>query len=116
MRMEPTLVLDGSITLAWIFEDESNAIADAVQETVVASGAIVPSLWPLEIANGLVVGERRRRITEEKAARTLVLLGALRIVVDTETSARAFREIRDLARALNLSAYDASYLELAQRL
>ena len=106
-------VLDGSVTLAWFFEDESDAYADAVPlETAVA---VAPSLWPLEVANALVVGERRRRTTEAKANVFLALLQALPVTIDDETASRAWRDSLPLARAHQLSVYDAAYLELALR-
>ncbi len=109
------LVLDGSVTMAWYFQDEMNDYADAVRDVLPQSQAVVPSLWPLEVANTIVMGERRKRSTPAQAAAWLGFLGALPIVVDGETSARAWGDTLSLARAHNLSAYDAAYLELAMR-
>ena len=75
--------------------------------------ARVPSLWPLEIANTLLVGERRGRTSSAEAARFLKLLGTFPIAVDAETVARAWGDTILLARTHRLSVYDASYLELA---
>lgn len=108
-------VLDGSITMAWYFQDERNDYADAVRDGMDRSQAVVPSLWPLEVANTVVMGERRKRSTPAQAATWLGFLGVLPIVVDGETTARAWGETLGLARAHNLSAYDAAYLELAMR-
>jgi predicted nucleic acid-binding protein len=109
------LVLDGSLTLAWYFADEADPYADAVAQELASREAIVPSLWRLEIANTLVVGERRKRSTEAQAASFLARLELLPIVIDDETDARAWGETIRLARAYSLSAYDAAYLELAMR-
>ncbi len=111
----PTIVLDGSVVLAWFFEDEQDDYADSVQDAFPAVTAVVPSLWPLEVANVLVVGERRKRTTEAKSARFLTLLGSLPISVDGQTASRAWGDTIRLARAHELSVYDASYLELATR-
>jgi predicted nucleic acid-binding protein len=111
-----TFVLDCSITLAWFFEDETDAYADAVRDSLASASALVPSLWQLEVANALVVGERRKRTTEAKATAFLTLLKSLPITADDETATRAWQETLHLARAQNLSAYDAAYLELAVRL
>ena len=108
-------VLDGSVTMAWYFKDEMNNFANAVRDGMDRSQAIVPSLWPLEVANTVVMGERRKRSTTAQAATWLGFLGALPIVVDDETSARAWGDTLRLARAHNLSSYDAAYLELAMR-
>jgi predicted nucleic acid-binding protein len=110
------LVLDASAALAWCFEDEGGAEVDALIERVAAAGASVPGLWPVEIANGLVTGERRRRITRAESAAFATMLEELPIVVDPETGARALHETIGIAREHELSAYDAAYLELAMRL
>jgi predicted nucleic acid-binding protein len=109
-------VLDGSITLVWGFADENDAYATAILEKMPDLQAYVPGLWPLEVANALLVGERRGRTTSADAAHFLAILGTFPITVDGETAARAWVETMHLARAHNLSSYDASYLELAMRL
>src|SRR4051794_28372588 len=108
-------VLDGSVTLVWGFEDESDAYAEAVLNSMPTLRADVPSLWSLEVANVLLVGERRGRLTTADATKFLSLLGTFPIVVDGETTARAWSDTLNLARANGLSAYDAAYLELAMR-
>jgi predicted nucleic acid-binding protein len=108
-------VLDGSVTLAWYFKDEADPYADAVAGRFPAVQAVVPAIWPLEVANAVLMGERRRRSTEAQAVRWLGLLRSLPVTVDDETSARAWGDTLNLARLHNLSAYDAAYLELALR-
>src|SRR4051812_7406083 len=108
-------VLDGSVTMAWYFKDEMNDYANAVRDGMDQSLAVVPSLWSLEVANTIVMGERRKRSTPAQAATWLSFLGVLPIIVDSETTARAWGDTLGLARAHNLSAYDAAYLELAMR-
>lgn len=104
--------------MAWFFEDEGGEYADAVQDALAvrSAQAMVPSLWSLEVANTLVVGERRKRTTEAKSHRFLTLLSLLPIRVDGSTAAQAWGDTIRLARSHGLSAYDASYLELAARL
>jgi predicted nucleic acid-binding protein len=109
-------VLDGSITMVWGFEDEADDYAEAILGRMSDLQAHVPSLWPLEVANALLVGERRKRITPADTARFLAILDAFPITVDGETVAHAWADTMHLARAHNLSSYDASYLELAIRL
>ncbi len=108
-------VLDGSVTLAWFFEDEADAYAESIEDSLAIAQAVVPTLWSLEVANGLLVGERRKRTTEAKATQFLTLLSSLPIAVDPETAVRAWKDTLLLARAHHLSAYDAAYLELALR-
>jgi predicted nucleic acid-binding protein len=116
MPTKNSLVLDCSIALAWYFADEADSYADSVQDSLSQAEAFVPSLWPLEITNALVVGERRGRATVAQATTWLSLLRALPIRVDGETAPRAWTETLQLARTHGLTTYDASYLELALRL
>ena len=115
MTSQKEFVLDGSVTMAWYFADESNAYADAVLTFLESGRALVPSLWSLEVANTVLVGERRKRSTEAQAAAWLGILETLSIEVDDETTSHAWSGILALARSQNLSAYDAAYLELAMR-
>ena len=108
-------VLDGSVTLAWYFKDEADAYADGVAARFPGVQAVVPVIWPLEVANAVVMGERRKRSTEAQAAKWLGYLASLPIAVDDESNVRAWNDVLNLARTTNLSAYDAAYLELALR-
>ena len=116
MDATDAFVLDGSVTMVWGFEDEADAYAEAILDHMPDLQAHVPSLWPLEVANALLVGERRNRIKPADTARFLAILEAFPITVDDETVAHAWSDTMHLARAHNLSSYDASYLELAIRL
>jgi predicted nucleic acid-binding protein len=109
------LVVDSSITVAWCFLDEQDAYSQSVLDAIATRTAFVPDLWHLEVANTLVVGERRKRSTHAETVAWLRFLSELPITVDEETRARAFAETIHLARSQNLSAYDAAYLELAMR-
>ncbi len=108
-------VLDCSVAMAWCFEEESDGYTDAVLDGLVEGTAVVPSHWPLEVANVLLIAERRGRLKEADSTRFLELLGALPIEVDSETPARAHAAIVLLGREHGLSSYDAAYLELAMR-
>ena len=109
------LVIDSSAALSWCFEDEASPGTDALFERVRDLGALVPGLWHLEVANVLLQAEKRGRITAGDATMRLDLIAALPITTDSETTARAWREILALARAQGLTTYDAAYLELAIR-
>jgi len=113
--MQKTLVLDNSVVMAWCFEDEASAYADNVLEHMVDSVAIVPAIWPLEVGNALLAAERRNSLSEPGRVRFLALLSALPIRIEQESPARMLKEILFLAQELNLSTYDASYLDLAMR-
>jgi predicted nucleic acid-binding protein len=110
-----SVVLDASMTLAWLFADERTAAAHAVMRRVVAEGAVVPSLWRLEVANVLRNAVRRGRCDEAYVDRSLARLGRLAIATDQETDDHAWGATRRLAREEDLTLYDAAYLELALR-
>lgn len=113
--MATDFVLDNSIVMTWCFEDEISSYAESILDSLENSMARVPSIWPLEVGNVLLVAERRKRLSEADSARFLTLLNALPIQVEQETPERMTREILFLARELKLSTYDASYLDLAMR-
>jgi predicted nucleic acid-binding protein len=108
-------VLDGSVALAWLFHDEQDPYADAIVAKLPAVEMLVPRLWHLEVANVLLVGERRGRCTAADVTTWLGYLSALPVVVDAETEARAWADTVALARRNDLTEYDAAYLELALR-
>ncbi len=108
-------VLDASMALAWCFEDESTPETESLLDRLSTDRAVVPCLWPLEVANALLVAERRKRVSGAKVAASLNVLRGLPISVDTETPARAFEGVLPVAREHGLSVYDAAYLELAIR-
>jgi len=109
-------VIDASVALAWCFGDERTEATVSLLERLQTDAAAVPNLWHLEVANGLALAERRGRITPAESAELIALLERIEIVVDGETPVRAFTRVLDLAREERLTAYDASYLELAMRL
>lgn len=110
-----SLVLDSSAALGWIYPDEDTAAATTIFRLVVASGASVPSLWRIEVANSLQVGIRRGRIDRRFRDAALADLARLDITIDAETSNFAWTSALQLADRFSLTAYDAAYLELAQR-
>jgi predicted nucleic acid-binding protein len=110
-------VLDGSLTMAWCFEDEASPQTDEIQDWLTAGArAYVPTLWHLEIANVLWSCERRKRITEADTTQFLAVLSALNITTDHQTEQHAGQTTLGLARRHGLSVYDAAYLELTMRL
>jgi predicted nucleic acid-binding protein len=109
------LVIDSSVAIAWCFPDERDTYSRSVLDALASEQAVVPELWHLEVANTLVVGERRKRSTQADTVAWLGFLSCLPITVDEQTKARAFGDTAGLARAHGLSVYDAAYLELALR-
>ena len=109
-------VLDASVTLAWCFADEATTYTEAVLD-LLANGAeaVAPAIWPFEVANAVLTGERRKRITLAQVAPILQRIADLQIFVDPIRVDRAFGPTLLLARKEQLTEYDAAYLELALR-
>jgi predicted nucleic acid-binding protein len=110
-----SLVIDASVTLAWCLGDEKSEYADGVLQRLSLDSAMVPSVWPIEVANGLIVAERRGRLTASEIPRVDQLLSVLSIRVAEAALSYALGPILTVARTHNLTAYDACYLELAMR-
>ena len=109
------LVVDASVSAAWCFEDEASPLTEAALDHVVRNGARVPALWLFEMSNVLAMGERRGRLDAARAAQLGEILTALPVEVDRADGRTLMPTVIRLARAQRLSAYDASYLELAIR-
>jgi predicted nucleic acid-binding protein len=109
------LVLDASVTLAWILPDEASDAAASVLSLIVAQGAVVPPIWTLEVGNALIMAERRNRLTPDEAAKGLSLLRELPIRISPPTLESDFGQVIALARRHGLTTYDASYLAAAVR-
>lgn len=110
-----TLVLDCSVTMTWAFREEFTPFTERVLDDVTAGLAVVPAIWPLEVANVLLLAERGGRLTQADGARFLELLRGLPINVSASPDLQPFDEVLPLARETGLSPYDAGYLELAGR-
>lgn len=110
------LVVDCSIAIGWCFEDEASRALDALLDRVQSDGAVVPSLWAIEVTNVLVQAGRHGRIAPEAVQERLHLLDMLPIETDSAGTGAAWRAaVLAHATAETLSAYDATYLELAIR-
>jgi predicted nucleic acid-binding protein len=109
-------VLDCSVAISWCLVDENNDYPNGILAMMADSKAFVPGIWSLEIANVLLVAERRNRMTTEQSEEAIALLQSLLIQVDPATDANALGATLLLGRQEGLAAYDAAYLELALRL
>lgn len=110
------LVIDGSTALGFLLRDERGVAPlqalDAIEGGV---ATYVPAHWRVEVANGLIMAERRRRASQADITEALALVAALPVEVDDETGERAMSSTAALARQYGLTIYDAAYLELAMR-
>ncbi len=108
-------VLDCSATMPWILANDSSGYAERVLNALAESTAYVPTIWPLEVVNVLLVFERKKRL---KPNHTLLFMRSLRelpITLITTSSAQVFNRVHELGTEYALSAYDASYLEVSLR-
>jgi predicted nucleic acid-binding protein len=110
-----SLVLDSSVTIAWIYIEQTSPEVDSVLQLVSGTGVWVPSLWRLEVANILEMGVRRGRHDAAFRDATLADLALLPITIDQDTEAHAWGATLRLAERHRLTLYDAAYLELAKR-
>ena len=111
-------VLDNSVAMRWILESNKasdQTYAEKVLKSFVNMDALVPNLWHLEVVNVLLGAEKRSEITTGEIEGFISQLENLPIYVDPLTSHQSFNRTISLARAYNLSSYDAAYLELAVR-
>jgi predicted nucleic acid-binding protein len=108
-------VVDASVTLAWCFADETSDLADRVLDHLEHDEALAPAIWPLEVANGLRTAERRGRLDLADLSHVRGLLISLPVQVEGVALDAALGEVTEIARRLELTAYDAAYLELAAR-
>ncbi len=111
-----SFVLDNSVALAWCFEDEQTPEIMSLLDRLTETGAMAPQLWPLEALNGLLTAQRRGRIDVELRQLLAGFLQELPIRIDDETVTRTWSATAQLADRHRLTAYDATYLELALRL
>ena len=114
--MTPAFIADASVAVGWVHPDQATTQTAAMLDAIAEGATLeVPALWPLEVANALTVLVRRRKLTEDDRQTGLGWLRGLRLRVDHEMASLAFTRLAELATTHQLSAYDAAYLELAQR-
>ncbi len=110
-----SLVLDSSVTLAWVYSSETTEAIRYVFDLLSDNGAWVPMHWRLEVANVLEMSARRGRCDAAFRNDTLADLALLPVYLDPETDRHAWGATARLAELYRLTSYDAAYLELARR-
>src|ERR1700687_21103 len=106
--------MGASVVLVWCCPDENAALAEHVARIFQRGGsAVVPSFWPHEVLNALLVGEKRKRISKKLLRSFLDDLAMLPIVLERFPAEVVFGRIQRLSREHGLTAYDAAYLDLA---
>ena len=110
-------VLDVSACMAWCCEDETTAASEEMLQWAIDGSALhVPSLWTWEILNTVAVVIKRRRITADRGKEFLEQLAMLNFKIESPPLIADFSRLHSLASLHQLTAYDVSYLDLAQRL
>ena len=111
------LVVDASAALPWRFEDEATPWTDSLLERIKqGERVIVPAHWTTEMINGLLMAQRKARITAEQLREFVRDLAVLPIHVEPARPPALWSPLLELAQQYRLTAYDVAYLELAQRL
>jgi len=110
-----SIILDCSVTISWFVLDEFSKNSLNIKDKIREKGAIVPTIWSLEVGNVLLISERRKRITKEQRQTALYILNDLPIKTDELTFKNAWFETIELTEKYNLTLYDACYLELSLR-
>lgn len=114
--MTRSFIADASVAIAWVHPAQATTETDAMLDFLAEGGSlVVPSLWPLEVANAITVLRRRRKLTPDEAQTAIEMLRELPVIIDHEAAAIAFTRLADLASNHHLTVYDATYLELATR-
>ena len=105
------LILDASVAVAWFVRNQASAYTDRVRRLARSERLHVPAVWPLEFTNALWQLQRRKLLSAHQVDTIIDLAESLDIVVHKETLAP--RRLLAVARDHHLTAYDASYLDLA---
>lgn len=108
-----SFVVDYSVAARWLLPDEATPYTDAVFELLNAQDAVVPALFLSEFSNVFLKLSRQRKLTTELALSAVQRFTALGLEVDRHTPDP--ERLFTLADHYGLSAYDATYLELALR-
>lgn len=106
-------VIDASVTMPWFFSDEATPFTEGLLDALGGQVLWAPTIWVLECTNVLQSAQRRRRIGANRRAEIAGELASLSVRLDSDTA--DFVSLDRLAATHGLSAYDATYLELALR-
>ena len=114
--MSESWVVDSSVGIAWVHPNQATSETEKLLHEVEAGALVViPSLWFVEMANSLLVLQRRKKLTKEERKASLEALASLNFTVDEEAAKAAFCKTSELAEEHGLTIYDATYLEVALR-
>jgi predicted nucleic acid-binding protein len=114
--LRTSFIVDASVGFAWVYEGQATPKTDELLNQVAAGATVVvPALWFLEMANVLLVAQRRHRLTAIQRKSALKKLTSMQFTMDEDGMHHAFGITSELAEKHGLTIYDATYLELALR-
>ena len=109
-------VLDASAALGLVLGDGDPSFVRGLSNLLTRERVMVPVHWALEVNNGLWAANRRLRLPAAAARRAQQLLLELPVTIDESTVEKSWTTTFEFAMQLQLTVYDAAYLELAMRL
>ena len=107
-------VLDASVILKWYLSDENygeKALALLRQYISGDLDILAPTLLEFEVVNGLILAQKRGRAGEEKVS--LAIEGFINLQIGLKSLYSIYSKVIHYCKAYSRSAYDASYLALA---
>ena len=104
-------VVDCSVSIAWLFDEQADDYTEAALNALVGTFAVAPRWWNVEVLNVLLTLERRKRLAASKAVD--LLRHMQRLPVHLRESEASVFELHALAIQHQLTSYDALYLETA---
>jgi predicted nucleic acid-binding protein len=109
-------VIDATIGVSWVHQKQSTAeAAGLLRQAERGEPIVVPSLWFPEMANVLLVLQRRGALSPDERKTALRAIANIHLAVDDAPANTALGVSSELAETHSLTVYDATYLELALR-
>lgn len=107
------LVVDASVCLKWVFEEEDSRKARLLLKNHEQKKflLLVPELWEYEITNGFASAVLRQKISFLKARKLLKLVLEANLEIISLSS--LFVRCLENAKKYQISAYDSAYITLA---
>ncbi len=109
-------VLDASTALGWMLDRPVPARASQARNLIIDGATpVIPALWRHEVANAIVMAERRGRLTSGQVVTLAADLEDFLQAVEVDPLLVRASVLIETAQRTHLTVYDAAYLELALR-
>jgi len=106
-------VLDNSVLMGWFVPSQADAYTRRCNARARRESVFVPAFWEIEFANVLLALVARKVLAAHQAAAALKHAARLPLTVDRELVAP--HRLFEVGERRGISAYDAAYLEVAER-